>query len=222
MNKTLALTHHLSRFVTDHKLRLVENVLQQRTRHLTIMLEDIFQSHNASAVIRSCECFGIQDLHIVEQNNRFHANTDIALGASKWLDIQKHETTSKGIQRLKQQGYRIVAATLHDASMPIQELEIDQKTAVCFGTELSGLSEEAHQQADCFVKIPMYGFTQSFNISVSVALMLFSLTEKLRASKINWHLTDAEREVIKLNWLTKIVPHGALVKTAFLQTYDKN
>lgn len=186
------------------------------------MLEDIFQSHNASAVIRSSECFGIQDLHIVEQNNQFHANSDIALGASKWLDIQKHETTTKGIQQLKQQGYRIVAATLNDDSIPIQDLDVDQKTAVCFGTELAGLSEEAHQQADCFVKIPMVGFTQSFNISVSVALMLFSLTEKLRASKINWHLTDAEKEIVKLNWLTQIVPHGALLKTEFLKTYDKD
>jgi len=87
------LLKHLQQFVTEDKLRRIDYVIKDRTRHLTIVLEDIYQPHNASAVLRSCECFGIQDLHVIEQEKQYKPNPEIALGASQWLTIHRHKET---------------------------------------------------------------------------------------------------------------------------------
>jgi tRNA (guanosine-2'-O-)-methyltransferase len=196
-------------FISENKRQLFEKVIQNRTRYITVVMEDIFQSHNASAVLRSCDCFGIQDVHVIENYNKFEINPDIALGASKWLTIKKYNTeennTINAYKQLKDNGYRIVATTPHVNDCTLEELNLDSKVALIFGTEMNGLSEIAIKNADEFVKIPMYGFTESFNISVSAAIILHYLTNKLRINQKNWGLNENEIIDVKLSWVKKVV-----------------
>ncbi len=214
------LVEYLQQFVTAQRLKKIEQVLEYRTRHLTVVLEDLYQTHNASAVLRSCELFGIQDIHIVENENEYNLNPDVALGASKWLDVNQYNelenNTAECLSGLKDQGYTIIAASPYDNNYLLEELPIDKKTALVFGTELRGISDIVVDKADGFVKIPMFGFTGSFNISVSAALCLYHLTGKLRNSNINWKLSDDEKTEIKLRWLKASIKNSQLLVDHFI------
>ncbi len=210
------LIKHLSQFVSLNRQKRMDDVLQNRTRFLSVILEDIYQPHNASAVLRSCECLGVQDIHIIEKANRYRVNPDIALGAAQWLTLYHHENIKSCFNELKNQGYQIAAMTLSDDSLNIDELDLSQKTAICFGTEENGLSDSAIIFSDVKVKIPMVGFTQSFNISVSAAISLYTLTQKLHRSNLNWQLTEEEKTALKINWLIKSTPGGDKIKEKFL------
>ena len=196
--------HFLSEYLTERRKSLIDTVLSKRTRYVTVVLEDIYKPQNASAVLRTCECQGIQDLHIIEKNHLYEVNPDVVKGASKWLTIYKYEkeegdTTRKCFDHLRKNGYRIVA-TDPRGKRPVQEVGLDQKIALVFGTEYEGLSETAKENCDELVNIPMYGFTESYNLSVSAAICLQSLTTQLRGSEVNWQLTEEEREALKLLW----------------------
>lgn len=214
--------NYLSGFITENKLNRFEEVLRYRTRYITVVLEDIFQPHNASAVLRTCDCFGIQDVHIIENQNPYTVNPDIALGASKWLNLYKYSgqsnNTPEAIRALKEKGYRIVATTPHKDDVLLQDLSLDKgPLALVFGTEMRGLTSDSMDLADEFVKIPMYGFTESFNISVSAALFLFYLTEKLRNSALPWQLTENEKIDIRLNWAREVVKRSDLIEEDFVK-----
>ena len=204
-----AFLNHLISFVSENKQNKFEQVLNNRTRHLTVVLEDIYQPHNASAVLRSCDCFGVQDVHIIENRNKYNVNPHIAVGSAKWLNLNYHnqqkENTVACINELKAKGYTIVATTPHKDDVLLPELPIDKPIALMFGTELEGLTDVALEHADVFMRIPMYGFTESFNISVSAALCLQSITERLRKSQIKWQLSEDEKDAIKLEWAKKVV-----------------
>ena len=202
----------LSSYVTSSRLAKMKAVLSRRTRHLTIVLEDIYQSHNASAVIRSCDCFGVQDVHIIENRNKYTVNPDVALGASKWLSLKKYDAqdfnTTACLAKLKEQGYQLIATTPHKDDCLLEELPLQQKTALLFGTEMQGLTPEAISMADGFTKIPMAGFTESFNISVSVAICLYHLTPKIRQNVQNWELSEDEKLDVMLEWLMQSVKNA--------------
>jgi tRNA (guanosine-2'-O-)-methyltransferase len=195
--------------VTDHKKQLFANVIQQRTRYLTVVLEDIYQPQNASAVLRTADCLGIQDVHIIENKNEYILNPEVTLGSSKWLTIyrynQNKDNSLAAIKRIKEQGYRIVAAMPHKYNVLLEEMDTNQKSALFFGTELNGLSPTVQEHADLFVKIPMYGFTESYNISVSAAIFLHYLTNKIRKENNNWKLDESELLEIKIKWAESIV-----------------
>lgn len=210
-----ALIQYLSGFVSESRWNKFQEVVLNRTRHLTIALEDIYQPHNASAVLRSCDCFGIQDIHIVENRNAYTVNPDVALGSSKWLNLNRYGDTLNCIHVLREKGYRIVATSPHANDTNIDELEITAPTALFFGTELEGISETVKENADAFVKIPMFGFTESFNISVSAALCLHTLTTKLHKSDLHWRLGEEEKENVLLEWLRASITKVELIENAW-------
>ncbi len=224
-----------SGLVSERRLQLIDSIASQRTRHITVVLEDVYQSHNAAAVLRSCDCFGVQDVHVVEQNNPFNPAGDVAVGSSKWVDYYPHKDIQSAYNHLRSKGYRIVATTPHPPlkqsdnqeikqSQLITDLDISTPVALIFGTELTGLSTEAIDLADEYVKIPMYGFTESFNISVSVALSLFNLTERLRHSQLNTeHLSLNTEELLslKLHWLSQTIRDGEKVLESLLPQIKK-
>ena len=196
----------LKQFITLRRWRLFEKVIEFRTRYITLVLEDIYQPHNASAVLRSCEVLGIQDVHIIENRNRYHVNTEVSLGAQKWLNLYKYnsqeDNTLATINHLRSLGYRIVATTPHKNDVELKEFDLTKgKIALFFGLELLGLSKTVLQNADEFLKIQMYGFTESFNISVSAAIILHYLTARLRASNLPWQLNCYEKQLILFQWL---------------------
>ncbi|MCF0201483.1 MAG: RNA methyltransferase [Bacteroidales bacterium] len=200
-----ALYDFLTQFITDERKQRFEEVLSYRTRHITVVLEDIFQPHNGSAVMRSCELRGIQDIHIIENRYAYDVNPDVVLGSTKWLNLYKYSgaefNTPAAYDKLHEKGYQIVATCPHRDDFTPDTLPLDKPIALVFGTEKLGLSDYAVEHADRHVRIPMYGFTESYNISVSAALLLYSLTNRLHASTdIDWHLPEEDLKQLRLEW----------------------
>ncbi|MBR3827853.1 MAG: RNA methyltransferase [Bacteroidales bacterium] len=199
----------LAELYSENKRQLFDRLAQHRTRHIAVVLEDIYQSHNASAVLRSCDCFGVQDVHVVENRNPFNPAGDVAVGSSKWVDYYKHSDIRQAYRHLHDKGYRIVATLPHENDTMIGDLDLSSPVALVFGTELTGLTSEAIDGADAYVKIPMYGFTESFNISVCAALSLFSTTERLRrSSDTSWQMSADEQLELKLYWSLQAIRDG--------------
>lgn len=221
MNTNQALLKHLLSFVSEHKQELFENAINERTKHFTVILEDIFQPQNASAVLRSCDVFGIQDVHVIENENEYNVNPRVVHGASKWINLHKYNeeenNTLSCINKLKAKGYKVYGTTPHTNDCLIENLPLEDKTAVIFGTEMTGLSKIAMDNCDGFVKIPMYGFSESLNISVSAAICLYEVSKRLKSSNINWQLTEVEKTLQLINWCTKTVKSSELIISKFLK-----
>lgn len=196
---------HLRPLLNAAHREQVERVLAERTRAVTVVTEDLYQAHNGAAVLRACDNFGVQDVHAFSGRNAFRVAGDVVAGADRWVDVH-HTRASEGgsvrslATKLKRAGYRLVATTLRPGSVPLDQLPVTGKVALLFGTEEKGLSDEAHHHADDFVWLPMYGFTQSFNISVSLALSLFNLTRRLKQSDVDWQLSSTESRWLRLRW----------------------
>lgn len=218
INLKKELIAHLSQNLTENKKNLIEKLIVNRTKYVTVVLEDIFQAHNASAVIRSCECFGIQDVHAIKQRNKFSPINTISKGSSQWMNIYSYKTPAECYENLKKSGYKIVATTPHKRSISLQQLDLSQKTAFVFGTEDIGLSKEAIDLADEYVTIDMFGFTESFNLSVSVGICLYDVINRLHNSDINWHLPESERLDVKLGWIRNIVSGASVFEQRFLES----
>lgn len=206
----------LYQIITPEKIDKFDRIAAERTRHITLAVENLFQEHNASAVVRSCDCFGIQDVHIIEKNNLFNINNDISLGAGQWINHNHYKDklypTTKCIQTLKNNGYKIVATTPHTNAYTINNLPLHEPIALMFGTELTGLSEKALDLSDYQVKIPMVGFTESFNVSVSAAIIVNTLRNRLEnQDKIKWKLTNDEQIDLKIEWCKNIIKNPEIV-----------
>jgi len=216
-----ALIEFLSQFITSRRFQLFKDVAANRTRFITPVLENIYQPHNASAVLRTCDCLGIQDIHIIEEKNRYKLNPDVELGSAQWLNLirynQPQGNTESAIQNLKSNGYRIIATTPHEKEITLDQLDLSKgKIALLFGTELNGLSQQAIDLSDEFIRIPMTGFTESFNISVSAAIVIYSLMRDLRNSSISWKLDQSEQEVLILDWLRKSIKASDQLEKRFI------
>ncbi|NQY28381.1 MAG: RNA methyltransferase [Flavobacteriaceae bacterium] len=200
-----ALFSYLEEFVTPVRRQKFIDILNKRTKHFTVVLEDVYQMHNTSAVIRSCDVFGVQQAHAIEVQHKNTLDKEIAMGAQKWVDLQYHSNTETCIGVLKEKGYQIIATTPHNDSCLVEDFDVTKKSALFFGSEKNGVSEDVMKQADGFIKIPMVGFTESLNISVSAAIILQSVTSKLRNSTIDWQLTEEEKEFQRFIWMQKSI-----------------
>ena len=213
---------YLEGFVTEKRKNTFKNILLNRTRHFTVVLEDIFQQHNSSAVIRSCDVFGIQDIHIIE--NKYHSKVSrhVAKGSQKWLNLINYKedknNTKDCLTRLKNEGYQIITTSPHNNTCTLHDLDISKKSAFIFGVEKSGVSEEVLINSDEILTIPMVGFTESLNISVAAAIILENLTNKLRNSNYPWRLSEKEQEIIYANWLEKSIKNVDEIKNRFFKT----
>jgi len=208
--------HYLEGFITENRRENFLKVLANRTRHFTVAVEDIFQLHNTSAVMRSCEVFGIQELHVVEEKYGKTIDKEIAMGAQKWVDVQRYNSVDTCIEKLKGEGYRIIATSPHDDSSLIEDFDISTPAALFFGTERNGLSENVLKQADAFLKIPMVGFTESLNISSSAAIILYELSQRLRNSDIQWRFSEAEILEKRIDWAEKSIKDIDFVKSRYI------
>lgn len=206
--------------MTEDRVQKIEKVLNQRTDFITVCIEDVYQLHNTSAVMRSCEVFGVQSLHVISQKYGKKIDTEIAMGAQKWVDIYRYDQTSEAINELKQKGYKIIATTPDKKSDSLSTFPLNEKIALFFGTERHGLSEEVISQADDFLHIPMVGFTESLNISVSAAIILQHLTALLRNSKYNWQLSEEEIFMKKISWYENSIKNIDSIKKVYLNQYS--
>ena len=221
---TLDLVAHLSGCITEKRLALFKQVLSERTRYLTVLLEDIYQAQNASAVLRTCDCNGIQDVHIVEERNPYEIDREVALGADQWLTLHYHsrekDSLNRVVQSLRKEGYRIVATTPNMEGSTPETFDLKKgKAVIMFGTELNGLTEQALELADETIRIPMAGFTESYNISVSAAIILYTLRKRLEASSLSWTLGEEERLLLLLDWLRTSIKKSELIENKFITDY---
>jgi tRNA (guanosine-2'-O-)-methyltransferase len=212
------LLNHLESFLTEHRLQRFSDVMQQRTKHFTVATEDVYQLHNTSAVMRSCDVFGIQELNIVEEVNSKQIDGEIAMGAQKWVDLNRYHTTKSCIVDLKTNGYQIVATTPHTEDCDLYDFDVSKKSCFFFGRETEGLSQQVIDNADCFLKIPMVGFTESLNISVSAAIILQHVTSKLKKSDIVWRLTEEEIIEKRFDWIKKTIKDYDAIVDRFNET----
>jgi tRNA (guanosine-2'-O-)-methyltransferase len=202
------LLDYLQSFLTQRRIALFDQVIGQRTNHFTVVTQDIYQLHNTSAVIRSCEVFGIQNIHVIEERKPKRIDREIAMGAQKWVDVNRYSTSKECIRELRSKGYQIVATTPYGKSTALENFDIEKASAIFFGTEKDGLSDEILKEADCSLNIPMVGFTESLNISVSAAIILQSITSRLKNSEIAWRLSKVEKENLKYEWLKKCIKNS--------------
>lgn len=211
----------LENILTDNRKAKFLKVLENRTNHFTIAVEDIFQMHNASAVMRSCEVFGIQELNVIEQRYGKSIDKEIAMGAQKWVDINTFDRISTCVDSLKAKGYQIIATTPHEGDCLMDDFDITKPSALFFGTERDGLSEEILQRADGFLKIPMVGFTESLNISVSAAIIIQNLTSRLRNTNIDWHLSEQEMLEKRLAWAKSSIKDIKRIEERYYENRNK-
>jgi tRNA (guanosine-2'-O-)-methyltransferase len=213
------------KIITPNKVGLFEKIAPQRSRHLVVGLENIQQDHNASAIMRTMDCLGFQELHLIEKNNNYQFQRDIALGAARWLDVMQHqqepEPVLDSIAHLRQKGYRIVATSPHIKASTPQNIDLTQPIALFFGAEKHGISEELSANADAFLHIPMHGFTESFNLSVSAALVLSAMRTRLEASSMNWLLSPEAQTELKISWCERILNGGPELAQKFREEFKK-
>ncbi len=200
---------YLEEYVTYERKALFKKVLEERTRHFTVVLENTYQPHNTSAVVRSCDIFGIQDIYTIEKKYISKVSKHVARGSQKWLTFHREkdseDATEQCFKQLKSKGYQIIATTPHTDSCTLPEFDVTKKTAFVFGSEKDGISDYVKDNADGFMKVPMYGFTESLNISVAVAVILQDITSRIRKTDINWHLSDTEKSELYMEWIQKSI-----------------
>lgn len=199
------LLEYLEDFITPERKERFEKILRKRTKYVTVAIEDVFQLHNTSAVIRSCEVFGIQEAHVIEDRFGKRLDKNIAMGAEQWVDVKRYSSTQNCLEKLREDGYQIIATTPHNDSCLLENFKLDAKSALFFGTEKEGLSQAVLDNADGFLKISMVGFTESLNISVAAAIILQQLRTQLDDSSIQWHLTEIEKLEKMLDWTKKSI-----------------
>ena len=206
------LIEYLETFLTPRRQDLFKQVLDERTRFLTVAIEDVGHLHNTSAVMRSCDAFGVQDVHVIEELKGKRIDREIAMGAQKWTSVKRYDSTKNALAKLKSEGYQIVATTPHHTAHKLEDFNLDKPTALFFGSEKDGLTETVIEAADEYIYIPTFGFTQSLNISVCAAILLQELTQRLRNSSLDWKLKPEDIEEIKTLWLKRnLKDYDALV-----------
>jgi tRNA (guanosine-2'-O-)-methyltransferase len=218
----------LSQFLSERRLNVLNSVLNSRTRYLTVVLEDIFQPQNASAVLRTCECLGIQDVHIIENAHKYYYSQGVAMGAGKWANLIKYNkpnsntNTTNAIAALRAKNYRIIATLPGENCISVNDFDIFKgKVAVVFGSELTGISDEMKSNADELLTIPMFGFTESYNLSVSAAIILYQFANTMRNSSLDWQLTNDEKNELKLEWLKASIKRPELLIKNFYTSVNK-
>ncbi len=215
------LLQYFEGYLTEKRKALFKKVLEDRTRHFTVVLEDIFQSHNTSAVLRTCDIFGIQDIHVIENKYNQKVSKHVAKGSQKWLSINRYKSdgdnTKTCLESLKSKGYQIIATTPHNNSCLLEDFDINKKSAFVFGVEAEGVSDYVKQNADGYLKIPMVGFTESLNISVAAAIILQKITSKLRNSNSNWKLSNVEKKTLYFNWIKGTIKNVIKIEEYYQQ-----
>ncbi len=197
------LLEYLSNFISEKRNQKFDRILKERTKHFTVAIEDVYQLHNTSAVIRSCDVFGIQEINIIEERNTKKIDREIAMGAQKWVDINRYSTAKECIAAMKNNGYSIVATSPHENDVELKDFKVDEKACFFLGSERDGISEEVKEAADCFLRIPMFGFTESLNISVSAAIILQHVMSMLRSSEVDYVLSEKEKSILKNRWIKR-------------------
>lgn len=191
------------------RLVRAEAVLAARRRRMTLVLEDAIDPHNVSAVLRTCEAFGIQDVHLVTSGAAPpEPNPGVSLGAERWLTLHRHDGAAAAIEALRACGYRLFVGDLRADATALYELPRDSGVAYVFGSEHRGISQAWLDAADARFLIPTAGFTGSLNLSVAAALVVYDrLCVRAAAAPTPGDLTDSDKATLRATWYETLA-HG--------------
>ena len=201
-------------FLSEERLKKFDDVLSRRTRKLCLVLENVYQSRNASAVMRTCDGLGVQDVHLIEDINPWVYNRVVSKGTPSWLTIHRYQAAeqpiSACIDRLKKLGFKIAVTSPHVDGFEPHELPTDHPVALVMGTEFKGVSDEMMEAADYCVHIPMLGFSESLNISVAAGVIMHRILENIREKpRSEWEIPEEEAHQLRINWALKSVRKSA-------------
>ena len=186
--------------ITEHRRDLFVKVVQNRTRHFCMVLEDLFDPHNISAVIRTAEVFGLEDVHVIEEVNPYKVNKSILKGSIKWMNIYLHKKRMACMEHLRKKGYRIAVASTN-TNNSVLDLDLSQPTAFYLGSEFTGNHPDTLAAADCEFKLPQYGITESMNVSVAGGVLMCYLDHFMQQKgRQNFTLSPKERDELLLEW----------------------
>ncbi|MGB1003390.1 MAG: TrmH family RNA methyltransferase [Salibacteraceae bacterium] len=216
------LLKYMDTYLNDPRRDRLNEVLDNRTTHFCVAMEDLFYERNSGAIIRTADGYGIQNVHVIEPKESFKSKVTniISKGAEKWVTKTQHDDIENGakmcIDELRAQGYQIVATSPHKDGHTIHDFDISKKSAFFLGAEKTGISDIVMEEADDYIAMPIYGFTESYNVSVANAILLHELVNRLRNSDIDWKLTKKEREELLLDWVMKSVVSSDLLAEKFI------
>ena len=189
--------------ITEHRRDLLVKVVQNRTRHFCMVLEDLFDPHNISAVIRTAEVFGLEDVHVIEEVNPYKVNKSILKGSIKWMNIYLHKKRMACMEKKRKKGYRIAVASTN-TNNSVLDLDLSQPTAFYLGSEFTGNHPDTLAAADCEFKLPQYGITESMNVSVAGGVLMCYLDHFMQQKgRQNFTLSPKERDELLLEWLER-------------------
>lgn len=173
--------------MTPERVTRLDEVLAQRQPDLTVFAENLHKPKNFSAMVRNCDAVGINEMHVSpgEEDIRKHWKT--SQGAEKWMYIKAHDNTEDACQHLKSRGFQLVAAHLSDAAISFHDVDYTQPIALVLGSELFGVSDQTLSYVDQQINIPMMGVTQSLNVSVACAIVLYEAQRQRQAAGLYDH-----------------------------------
>jgi len=186
--------------ISEQRKERLERTVNNRLSGLTIVAEGTHLRHNLSAIIRSAESFGVADVHLISSEKQKMSGA--AKGAEKWVDMNIYNNTEQCFETLRERGFKIFVADLQEDSFTPETLPITEPVAIVMGTELVGVSEQAKALADGSIMIPMYGLTQSLNVSVASACVLQRLSTRMREAGVGEMSPEAKQELLA-NWLNR-------------------
>lgn len=222
--KERALYSHLYPYLTRNRAHRIDSVLKQRTRWVRVVMENVYIDRNEGAIMRSCDAFGIQDVHLINHQPAAKLTRNMARGAEKWLTKHAHSGedatgTLDCIEYLRNKGVRVIA-TAPEASKTLHDLSLEQPIALAFGTEKEGITSTMKKHADELIRIPMLGFTESLNVSVAAALLLQNCASRLREEHRPWQLSSAEQEQLRLEWTIKSIKNAPSLLKRFEEEWN--
>ncbi len=176
-------------------------MLSRRLGSVVVVLEAVHRRHNASAILRSCECFGVHEVHMITKG--FKPSKGAARGSERWLNIHRWDSVDDAVGALKQRGFQVYVADLMDDAYSPNTVPIDGNVAILMGAELTGVSDRARELCDGAVCVPMHGLTESLNVSVAAACILQRVTERVRAQNGGGNLPHAEQEAFFAEWTVR-------------------
>ncbi len=171
----------LEKILTPDRINRIKQVISQRIKSVTVVLESIHKGFNQSAILRTCEAFGLLNVHVIESDQTpFSPSSSISQGAHKWLNIHRYRDPLEAIRRVRAEGFQLWASYLHADAVPLSQIDFSKPVALLFGNELNGVSPSLLPHCDGNFVIPMYGFAESFNVNVSVGIALYEATTRRR------------------------------------------
>jgi tRNA (guanosine-2'-O-)-methyltransferase len=190
----------LAPMLTPERIARMDAVLAARLQSVATIVEDTYDPHNAAATIRTTEAIGLAELHVVEPGARFSAAHGVTRGAHRWIRLERWTAMVDVAASLRARGFRVYA-TRPGATSTIEDVDVTQPIAVAFGNEHAGLSEAALAACDGALGVPMYGFSESFNLSVTVALAMSRIANRRReALGTLGDLDDTQRRELRARW----------------------